>query len=140
MAVPLRAVLVPILAFSLVLGASAWTAGDFPNPERDFTRCRRNSPSALCDPDNLLGREAADVTMGLINAIALGEAPYRKAPCGQLGYQGFQVGTHGPCMRPGVPRTWHTCSATLAATQQPSNPATQPHPSCSATDKVVPSL
>lgn len=69
-----------------------WTPSTYPNPQRDVNLCGRNGlKSSICDPENILSVEAANMVDGLINEIAQGKPPYSKAQCGDDGSKGFQV-------------------------------------------------
>jgi uncharacterized membrane protein YgcG len=69
-----------------------WTPSTYPNPQRDVNLCGRNGvKSSICDPENILSVEAANMVDGLINEIAEGKPPYRKAQCGDDGTKGFQI-------------------------------------------------
>jgi len=47
---------------------TGWGVNDFPNPVLDPRACGRSTSSAVCDPDHLLSREAADRMDGVIDA------------------------------------------------------------------------
>jgi hypothetical protein len=69
-----------------------WSPGVFPNPQLDVHDCGRDGrKSSICDPENILSRESANMVDGLINEIAEGTPPFRSAQCGTLGQKGFQV-------------------------------------------------
>lgn len=69
-----------------------WTPSTYPNPQKDVNLCGRNGvKSSICDPENILSIEAANMVDGLINEIAEGKPPYHRAQCGDDASQGFQV-------------------------------------------------
>ena len=43
-------------------------------------------------PDGVLTYDGANLVEGIIKQVLRGEDPYTKAPCGDLGAKGFQVG------------------------------------------------
>lgn len=70
-----------------------WSPGVYPDPQQDVFACGRDGrKSSICDPENILGRESANMVDGLINEIAEGTSPFRTAQCGASGQKGFQVG------------------------------------------------
>jgi hypothetical protein len=72
-----------------------WTQEAFPNPNKDFEKCGRPVKSSICDPESILTNEQQNMVDGLVNEIARGSSPFRKAACGSAGDQGFQVGVLG---------------------------------------------
>jgi hypothetical protein len=95
-----------------------WKPEDFPNPQKDLTKCGRRDglKSSLCDPENILTPQQHNMVDGLVNEIASGAAPFKTAACGAAGQQGFQVRRHGSsahayacaCM-PGAASQTHCC-------------------------------
>lgn len=84
-----------------------WTPDAFPNPMIDKSVCGREGiPSRICDPDNLLSRDSANVVEGIIQDIESAKQPYHKSPCDQPGNQGYQVCTTTP-----VPPSTHPSDA-----------------------------
>jgi hypothetical protein len=49
----------------------------------------------ICDPDGIMSYEDANVAEAVINKIGNGEKPFIRAPCGDLGPRGYQVGAAG---------------------------------------------
>ena len=49
------------MAFNIT---DTWYRGDFPNPQDEFQKCGRRSPSFICDPNRILS-----VTQGLYISI-----------------------------------------------------------------------
>ncbi|KAF6250917.1 TLP18.3, Psb32 and MOLO-1 founding proteins of phosphatase-domain-containing protein [Scenedesmus sp. NREL 46B-D3] len=69
-----------------------WSPATYPNPQKDVYDCGRDGrKSSVCDPDNILSKESANMVEGLINEIAEATPPFRSAECGSLGQKGFQV-------------------------------------------------
>jgi hypothetical protein len=69
-----------------------WSPAVYPNPQHDVYDCGRDGrKSSICDPENILSKESANMVDGLINEIADGTPPFRSAQCGSLGQKGFQV-------------------------------------------------
>ena len=62
------------------------TRGDIyttlPNPQKSPDLCHRIRASSVCDPDNILGTESANVVDGLINFIHEGSHGFKKGKCG----------------------------------------------------------
>ncbi|MEW5310569.1 MAG: hypothetical protein WDW38_002355 [Sanguina aurantia] len=73
---------------------SAWTPEQYPNPQFNASLCGRPGVemSWLCDPDGVLSADSRNVVEGVIQQIAVGDAPFSRAPCGSLGDVGSQVG------------------------------------------------
>ena len=90
-----RAVL--LLGLLAVAAAKPWNPSQYPNPQVDLKKCgRRGVKSFICDPDGVLSYDDANAVEGLISKIAYGEPPFLKAPCGELGLRGYQVGIIHP--------------------------------------------
>jgi hypothetical protein len=69
-----------------------WRPDAFPDPRKDTISCGREGvKSSICDPENILALESANMVDGLINEIAEGKAPFKKAQCDDVGMQGFAV-------------------------------------------------
>lgn len=70
-----------------------WSPASFPNPQKDPGGCGRPglAASSLCDPDAILAAEAQSMVDGLINQIAEGQSPFKKAECDEQEKQGVQV-------------------------------------------------
>lgn len=72
--------------------STSWTSSTFPNPTRDVDRCNRQGvKSWVCDPDGVISYNTANVVEAVLQDIQAGKSPYKLAPCGALGKQGFQV-------------------------------------------------
>ena len=82
-----------ILIMTLVIvQGKEWSPGIFPNPKRDTYLCGRDGrKSSICDPDAVLSEQAANRLEGLIGDIEDGQSPYRQAPCGSRGMEGYQI-------------------------------------------------
>ena len=63
--------------------SSAWTPGQFPNPQTEPRRCGRGAVASgrswVCDPDLLLPEKEANVIEGTLKSIAAAEEPYAEA-------------------------------------------------------------
>lgn len=72
--------------------STSWTPSTFPNPTHDTDRCNRHGVTSwMCDPDNVVAYNTANVVEAILQDIQAGKSPYALAPCGALGKQGFQV-------------------------------------------------
>jgi hypothetical protein len=82
-----------LLSLLVIAAAKPWRPSEYPNPQVDLKKCgRRGVKSFICDPDGVLSYADANAVEGLISKIAYGEPPFLKAPCGELGLRGYQVG------------------------------------------------
>lgn len=94
----IRAVCLLVLLHAVSINATKyrkWTPSTYPNPQKDVSLCGRNGvKSSICDPENILSIEAANMVDGLINEIAEGKAPFQTSVCGDVGPQGFQARWH----------------------------------------------
>ena len=83
--------LVIFAAFCFLQGEATgeWYAQDFPNPTRDVKACgRRGKFSWICDPENILSYEAADMIEELLYSIVKNTA----SGCSNDKEPGFQIG------------------------------------------------
>ena len=83
--------LVIFAAFCFLQGEATgeWYAQDFPNPTRDVKACgRRGKVSWICDPENILSYEAADMIEELLYSIVKNTA----SGCSNDKEPGFQIG------------------------------------------------
>ena len=83
--------LVIFAAFCFLQGEATreWYAQDFPDPTRDVKACgRRGKVSWICDPENILSYEAADMIEELLYSIVKNTA----SGCSNDKEPGFQIG------------------------------------------------
>ena len=83
--------LVIFAAFCFLQGEATreWYAQDFPDPTRDVKACgRRGKVSWICDPENILSYEAADIIEELLYSIVKNTA----SGCSNDKEPGFQIG------------------------------------------------